>query len=553
MLSDSRRLGRARQCNGVDDELTDWLRKDGVPDRCPRMLHLRGMLAADLLLSEDHEMPYLRVSRSLLLSWGWLICTCCLGPQIAVAQFRDASEAWGFSGGGKAAFADFDQDGWVDLYAGGKLFRNEQGKRFSLVQESGVGGGEGIWGDYDNDGRVDLFLFTGAGALYRNLGGGKFAAQPVPKLPTVNSRGAVWLDCDNDRFLDLFVGGYEVWQQTVHPDVILRNRGDGTFVQQWQSPVGACYSARGVSAADLNEDGAVDVYVSNYRLQPNHLWLSDGKGSFVEAASEKGAAGVADGGLIAYTGGTKYHIHGHTIGSALGDLNDDGHVDIFVGNFSHPPATQDRPQFLENGGPDAGFKFIDRSANAGLAWQESFASAALGDYDNDGDLDLFFTTVYAVGSGSIKNFPVLYRNEGNWKFTDVTNEQKLNGLGPTYQAAWADVDNDGDLDLCTAGKLFINELTSSHHWVQLHLRGGATVNSSACGAIARVRTGERTLTRHIESGTGEGNQNDTRLHFGLGERASPIDVEVSWPGGAKQVFTKLAPDQVHSLQEKVGE
>jgi len=467
----------------------------------------------------------------------------------ANAQFKDVSKEWGFAGGGKAAFADFDGDGFVDLFAG-KLWRNEGGKKFVEAKDSGAPGGEVIWGDFDNDGHIDLFQFTGGGSLHRNTGKGKFEKVEFPKLPTVNSRGAVWLDINNDGRLDLFVGGYEIWQKKVHPDAIYLNEGGGKFKEHWRSAKGN-FSARGVTAADFNEDGLVDVFVSNYRLQPNHLWRSDGKGKFANVAKEFGAAGKPKA-VINYTGGIRYGISGHTIGSAFGDLDNDGHIDLFVGNFSHPPKIQDRPEFLRNLGPKGGFKFEDKSSGAGLAWQESFASPALGDYDNDGDLDLYFTTVYAVGSYNIKNFPVLYRNEGNWKFKNVTAPEKVGGLGATYQSAWADIDNDGDLDLCTAGKIFLNE-NRKGNWITLTVAvAGKTFNRSAIGAIARIKIGDKTLTRHVETGTGEGNQNDPRLHFGLGEHKEPVTVEIAWPGGGKQTAEDLPVNKQHRVEFSAG-
>ena len=463
-------------------------------------------------------------------------------PLASWGQFRDASEELGFSGGGKAAFADYNGDGWIDVYAGGKLFRNEGGKKFVVVSDAGVPGGEVIWGDYDNDGHPDLFQFTGAGSLHRNKGDGTFEQQEFPALPTVNSRGAVWIDINNDSQLDLYVGGYEIWQQAVHPDAIYLNEGGGKFTKHWQSADGN-YSARGVTAADFNEDGYVDVYVSNYRLQPNHLWKNgaQGKGVFTNVAMEVGAAGKPSQ-VIPYTGGITYPVCGHTIGSCFGDLDNDGHLDIFVGNFAHAAAYQNRPQFLRNLGPDGEYKFEDKSEGAGLGYQESYASPALGDYDNDGDLDLYFTTVYGG------NFPVLYRNEGDWKFTNVTAEEKIPNLSPTYQAAWADIDNDGDLDLCTAGKLFVNE-GRPHHWLEVALRGdGKRVTRTAVGARVSIRLGERLVTRQVEAGTGEGNQNALRLHFGLGTHEGPVDLEIVWPGKSVQRVEGLAANQLHRVE-----
>ena len=197
----------------------------------------------------------------------------------AVAEFKDGNKQLGITPGGKAAFIDYNNDGWIDLFAG-QLWKNEGGKKFVLAKDSKAPGGEVIWGDFDNDGNVDVFQFTGAGSLHRNKGDGTFEAVEFPKLPTVNSRGASWLDINNDGLLDLYVGGYEIWTKTVHPDAIYINQGGGKFAKHWQSKDGN-YSARGVTAGDFNEDGFVDVYVSNYRLQPNHLWQNGGKDSAI--------------------------------------------------------------------------------------------------------------------------------------------------------------------------------------------------------------------------------------------------------------------------------
>jgi hypothetical protein len=426
--------------------------------------------------------------------------------------FADITEAVGLKGmsGGVAAWGDFDNDGWVDLCVGGEVWRNEEGKRFKKV---GQVAGPAVWGDYDNDGFLDLFCFE-TGKLFRNLKGAKFEeAKLLPKLPTKVSLGATWGDFNGDGFLDLYVGGYEVWPSEEFPDVILMSEKGERFVESWRQT--QIFRARGVTAADFDEDGDLDVFVSNYRLQPNLLWQNDGTGKFADVAKDFGAQG-----------NLKRGCYGHTIGSAWGDLDEDGHLDLFVGNFSHPPDYQDRSQFLRNLGPDKKWYFEDLTKTAALRWQESYASPALGDYDNDGRLDLYFTTVYP-GDKS-----VLYRNLGKWKFEEVKEGAGLS-LPQTYQAAWADFDNDGHLDMITGGRLFRNP-GSGNHWLKVRLEGAGKVNRAAIGAQVRLTLGDRTLTRQVEGATGQGNQNDLTLHFGLGDRKEAVRLEIRWPDGTRQ-------------------
>ena len=436
-------------------------------------------------------------------------------PASAIEPFQDVTEAVGLSGvsGGVAAWVDFDRDGWVDLYTAGQLWKNEKGQRFRRVSDAGLDG-DGIWGDCDNDGYPDFFSWSGKGRIFRNLRGKGFEERSdgVPDLPMKVSLGAAWGDFDGDGFIDLYVGGYEIWQVSNFVDVIYRNRGDGKFVEVWRTR-GPPKPARGIAAADFDEGGDLDVYVSNYRLVANLLWRNDGRGKFEDVATNFGVAG--DGGLGAW---------GHTIGSAWGDLDSDGHLDLFVGNFSHSPAYQDRPMFLRNQGPPH-FHFEDRSSTAGLRWQESYASPALGDFDNDGWLDLFFTTVYA-GDRS-----VLYRNRGGWRFEDVSKQSRVD-RPQTYQGAWADHDGDGYLDLMTGGRLFRNP-GGKNAWLKVRLRGAGKVNGLAVGARVRIDLEGRVLTRQVESSTGQGNQNDATLHFGLGARTEPVLLKVFWPDGKR--------------------
>jgi hypothetical protein len=431
-----------------------------------------------------------------------------------------------------AAWGDFDNDGFSDLSDGVRIWRNSGGLSFSFFAE--IPGR--AWADYNNDGFLDFYGRTdavGTASIYLSNAGTGFSVQAVPVMPSVISRGGCWGDWDGDTYVEPYLGGYEDLSFIGYPDVRLGNNAGSSFSIEYTEPP-AYLNTRGVTACDFDQDGDLDIYVSHYRLQENYLWLNNGAGIFSDVAAAYGV-----------DSSHPFWGHAHTIGSAWGDLDNDGYIDLFVGNFAHPAnffgpgqPRQKESEFLKNLGPAGSYHFSDQSAIAGLAYVESYASPALGDYDNDGDLDLFFTTAN-VGSKS-----VLYRNDGNWQFTNVTSESGLGSLEYTYQAAWGDYDNDGDLDLVTQGDFYVNQ-GNANHWLKVKLDGTSQgVNRSAIGAQARIRLDNRVLTRQVEGGTGEHNQNDLVLHFGLGGHSGPVDLEITWPGGATETIKNLVVDQL---------
>lgn len=291
-------------------------------------------------------------------------------PEIVFEDKTDATEL--ILANGAACWADFDNDGWVDISTGAGVFRNDSGKMFQKIGDVGAA----VAADYDNDGFLDLFSWS-ALKLYRNNEGKGFTeVKLLPELPKCSSRGACWGNFNGDGFVDIYVGGYEDWGNGItFPSLLLVSEKGKSFRLEWTN---SQYRARGVTACDVDQDGDLDVYVSNYRLQPNLLWLNDGKAKLTNVAPERNAVATSPG-----FGG------GHSIGSCWGDFNNDGLIDLFVGNFAHQDGRGDQPKsrFLRNLGIKGEFKFQDLGP-LGVHYQESYATPSAGDYDNDGHLDV---------------------------------------------------------------------------------------------------------------------------------------------------------------------
>jgi tetratricopeptide (TPR) repeat protein len=444
-------------------------------------------------------------------------------------KFRDVTEMAGLGGvkATRVAWGDYDQDGDDDLLLDGRrLFTNRAPDGFTAAGAPlipvGRGANGGVWGDYDNDGFPDLFVTSHQGNyLLHNEGGTQLTGSgawsaAAGGLPA-GSEAAAWGDVNNDGYLDLYVANYEhgkVLRGQCGQDQFYLNHGGGDFAE---SRVAAglvseeAMCGRGVTWSDLNGDGRQDIMVSNYRLDPNFLWLNQGNGSLIDAAEAAGVRGHEVGGA-----------YGHSIGSVSGDLDGDGDFDLYTSNLAHPRYIEfsDLSMVLLNNG-ERSPRFVDRFLESGIDFDETSSDPLLFDVDNDGDLDLFVTSIYPKRSSH------LYLNDGKASFTDQTwlaGAEVLNGWG----AAWADYDGDGYLDLLVAsseGVRLLHNEGGNHNWLAIKI-DDRHCNRFGVGSRVTINYGQESQVREITAGRGTGSQDSLTAHFGLGNYSGPVSVQV---------------------------
>lgn len=468
------------------------------------------------------------------------------------AVFVDVTEELGLGGMGasRGAWGDYDQDGYDDLLlAGSRLFKNVEGSEFvNVTDEAGISGGGsgGVWGDYNNDGFLDFYRI-GSGEsgdrLWRNRGDGTFADVTESVGAVTNdfpTEGAAWGDYDNDGFLDLYLANYEDWEKHEYwPDQLWRSRRGGSFSDVarqagMEPPFGEDRAGRGANWGDYDNDGDLDCYVSNYRLQENFLWRNNGDGSFTNVACLLGVAGDEVEGWW-----------GHTIGSEWGDYDNDGDLDLVAANLAHPRYIEfsNKTKLYENLGPPS-WEFVDRREQAGIKFEETHSDPAWGDVDADGDLDLYITSVYE----GRKSF--LYENLRNGRFRDVTwlaGVRTFNGWG----CAFSDYDRDGDLDLFVGSgsgvRLYRNE-GSTGNWLEVKVVGSKS-NRAGIGARVKVMQKGRAQIREVQGGKGTTSQHSLTAFFGFGEDSRPVSIEVRFPSGELQKRENVELNQILAVEE----
>jgi len=552
-------VGHERPGTGAHGFLFDGSRNECADsfDACHSSINLHDFMAGTTFNGMTLQIPYDYVVRL------YVEYTAELAPEDRLFQIVP-----GVTPGSRASFGDYDDDGWDDFVTNGpRLWRNlGDGTLADVTAASGIAGlgisgGGGVWGDYDNDGCLDLFVFseslTAPDSLLRSMCDGTFEDATAtsgiadsqsyedcgdPANVRSPSAAAAWVDLDADGFIDLYVSNYICTRgtaETYYVDTVFHNEGDGTFTD-WTATHGfssARTASRGAVPADFDGDGDMDLLVNNYRLQANFLFENQGDGTFREVAPERGLAGHPD------RQGTNIW-YGHTIGAAWGDLDGDGDLDAIEANLAHPRfyGFSDKTRVLLNDGTahfgDITGDWTTPRSEAGLRYQETHSSPVLADFDQNGTLDLVITAVY---DGRPTDF---YWGDGDGTFTldvfraGITTE---NGWG----AAVGDIDHDGDLDLI-ASALYENTIGPPEvgHFLQVRPVGNVRSNRAALGATVTVVAPGRTLVRHVQGGSGQGCQDSQSLHFGLGEATSVPSIEVRFPGSAPVTFTgPFAADQ----------
>jgi hypothetical protein len=481
--------------------------------------------------------------------------------------------------GGVALF-DFDNDNLLDLYlvnsptvasagdprsARSELWRNRgDGTFVDVTDKAGVGypgwGMGAVAADFDNDGWTDLYVTCfGPNHLYRNLGDGTFA--DVTAKAGVGDRrwstGAAFADYDRDGWLDLFVANYVDVRLEALPDFgkgkfcefhgipvqcgprglpgsgdsLYRNNGDGTFEDVSEKAGVADPAGRfgmGAVWSDFDGDGYPDLFVAN-DAGPNFLYRNTGRGVFADESLQSGTAFSEDG------------KEQGSMGIAIGDYNHSGGWSILVTNFSDEYNALYRH--------DKGFQFTDAS----FASQTAKASVPLVgwgthffDYDNDGWLDLFvanghvYPQVERAGmAAKYAQRRLLYRNNRDGTFTEAAlaggaiSEPRV-----SRGSAAGDLDDDGDLDLVInnldgASTVLRNDGGNRGGFLVVDLEARAG-NRSATGAVVSVRSGDLGQRAERRSGDSYLSHSDPRLHFGLGDRKTVDSLEVRWPDGTVQ-------------------
>lgn len=436
---------------------------------------------------------------------------------------------------------DVNNDGWTDCFisngpAGGQnnsLFINNTIGGFTLVISDSIvldnkPSDGASFADLDNDGDMDAYVVNWYNVnkmLYLNNGAGTFTKIDTGKI--VNDAGysetTSWGDYDNDGFVDAYVTN----SAGLNKNFMYHNNGGNNFSKiTVGTPVTDPYVSRCVNWSDIDNDGDVDIFVTNENNQNENIYRNNGSGSFTR---------LTVGALI--TNG------GNTMSGSWGDYDNDGDLDVFLANDQSFNAL-----FKNNGA----FNFTKILNDTVVKTPSRSFSSAWSDVDNDGDLDLFVTNSFGTPTKQLNFF---YLNNGLGNFTRNTTDIIAKDSAWSYGCAFGDYDNDGFEDLAVATCRFgvtdypdflYHNNTNSNKWLTIKLIGTIS-NKAAIGTKIRVKAiiGSNPVwqMREISSQTSYCGQNDIRAHFGLGNSSVVDSVKIEWPSGITDYYTNVGANQ----------
>ncbi len=490
--------------------------------------------------------------------------------------------------GSGVAFTDLNGDGWPDILLINSrswqpharkslcaLYRNNRNGTFTDIT-AGSGLDMEMYGmgvavaDYDNDGRPDVYITALDGdRLFHNEGHGKFR-DVTKQAGIVNANfgsSAAWLDYDRDGKADLFVANYVQWtakgdlwcsldgatKSYCTPESYLgnsvrlyHNLGGGRFEDATQKAgLGdATSKSLGVAVFDFDNDGWPDVFVTN-DTQPNKLYRNNRNGTFSEEAVAAGVAFGEDG------------VARGAMGVDFADYDRSGREHLIVGNFSN--------QMLGLYHNEGNSLFVDEAPRSAVG-RSSLLTLTFGVFFFDVNLDGYPDIFAANGHideeiGRVqpkiqyKEAPLLFLNEGNGKFDDISG-----AVGPDFKrpivargAAYADFDHDGDLDVMVSTNdgpayLFRNDGGNRNHWLNVRLEGVKS-NRSALGAVVTVVSASGKQSQTVHSGSSYCSASDLALTFGLGKDEMVKAIEIRWPSGQVDRLSQVKANQFLNLRE----
>lgn len=449
-------------------------------------------------------------------------------------------------------FVDVNGDGWEDVFISNGsnpgtvnlLYLNNGDGSFTPVPEDSIVSHEGsfdgaTFADADNDGDMDGFVVTWYGQknkYYTNNGDGSFDYDTETELNSgfSYSETASWGDYDGDGFTDVYVSNSGGDKR----NFLFRNLGNGHFekiipgVQSTDNK-----PSRSVNWVDFDQDGDMDLFVSNESEQTNDMYINDGAGGFTKLSDDPLVEAISS-----------------SMSSSWGDVDNDLDLDVFIANSKYFEE-QDNQLFINNG--DGSFTESDGgelTSDGGCSYGSNFA-----DYDNDGDLDLVVMNGYC--GGAIENF--LYVNDGNGNFSRDLISIADFSTPCSYGGAWGDIDNNGFPDLiiatCNDGSggedpenMMFQNTGNGNNWLKIRLMGDVS-NASCIGASILVKAvidGNAVWQmREISAQSGYCGQNSLVAHFGLGDAGVCDSIMLLFPSGKDSVLLNVPVNQQIAVQE----